>query len=467
MNPDQQEKRKFAGDAVSSLLNSVFSIIKGPLLLLLIPLFLSETVQGYWFTFGSLAALGTFADLGFTTIVAQFSAHEYAHLSFNDRGLLVGDKAHLERIISLFRFIVKWAVVVTAVAFPIVFGVGVVVLNTHGNIGDWIIPWVLYVVATGFNFIINSLLSFFEGCGQIGKIQRNRLFGNMVLTATTCALLILKFSLYTLAISALAGVAVNAVLLLVRFSKPFFHMLRVKIESGYKWFKEFMRLIWRYAISWGSGYFIFQIYTPIAFAVYDPALAGKVGITITLIQACFTISWVWLNIVTPRVNMNISKGNWKIAENQIYKNILLSVGTFIVGAACILGGYAIFISRLSILQRFLGLGAMSFLLGAYFLQLPIAGIAMYGRAHKREPFMIPSVINALLGLGITLLCAFTLPIDYLFMGFLLSNIVGLFIFIVMFIKRKKYWNQSYAQKYINVPGSASTEVKETEKSPLA
>jgi len=51
-----------------TLTNSLWRIVSGPVTLIFIPLFLTPEIQGYWYTFGSLAALSIFADLGFTTI---------------------------------------------------------------------------------------------------------------------------------------------------------------------------------------------------------------------------------------------------------------------------------------------------------------------------------------------------------------------------------------------------------------
>ena len=450
-------------DVASSFANNVWMIVKGPVTMIFILIFLTPAVQGYWYTFISLAALSTFADLGFTMIVGQFSAHEYAHLKINEKGLLEGDKYHLERIISLFRFILKWAGVVLLIAFPLIGGVGIAVLNVPSGkpeeamlLKEWIIPWLLYILCSGLNFFASIILSFFEGCNQIGKIQRNRLIGNIVGTLSTWLLLFLRFSLYTLAFSAILGVVINFTLLFWRFHKPLKQMLKQKLENQYKWLNSFMSLIWKYALSWVSGYFIFQIYTPLARMKYGEIAAGQVGITITLIQACFAIANVWVFVATPKMNMAASEGDWAGMDGLLKKNTLFSVATYFIGAFCIIGGYLLFINPLKdvyilnklsdLLHRFLGVMPMCFLLGAFLLQVPIGSIATYGRAHKREPFMIPSVVSAFFVFGVTVLSVFILSIDYIFLGILISNFVGVFLFAAIYKKRKNFWHESYAQK---------------------
>jgi len=85
-------------DLFFTLINQVWRLVSGPITMLLIPLYLSPEQQGYWYLFGSLAALSIFADLGFSNIILQFSAHEYAFLHFTNTGLLDGEEIYLKKL---------------------------------------------------------------------------------------------------------------------------------------------------------------------------------------------------------------------------------------------------------------------------------------------------------------------------------------------------------------------------------
>ena len=76
--------------------------------LVLIPLFLTKEAQGYWFTIMSLAALVMLADLGFSSIITQFAAHEFAFLRLDDHEI-TGSEQHLNRLATFFVFSTKWA----------------------------------------------------------------------------------------------------------------------------------------------------------------------------------------------------------------------------------------------------------------------------------------------------------------------------------------------------------------------
>lgn len=434
-------KSLLASDFRNTFLNSLWSIVKGPVTAILIPLFLTEIMQGYWYTFGSLTALSILADLGFSTIVGQFSAHEYAYLKL-EKGKFTGEEDHLVRLASLLKYVFKWSCIVSLIAFPIIFGVGVSVIKTdETSVGiNWFVPWILCVATSSVNFIMSIVLSFFEGCGQLGKIQNNRLIGNIITTGVIWALLSLKLNLYALSLGSLAGLIINLGLLLVIFGKPIIKLIRVKNTKAYKWNKAFLNLIWRYAISFACGYLIFQVYTPLAFYFYGPIVSGKVGITMALCQACFTLANVWITVMIPKINMSAAKKDWGRMDNLLKRNIVLSVCSMLL---CMVIGTIMLLSlkgKWDIVDRFMSYPAIMILLSAWLFQIIINAIAVYGRAHKREPFMIPSILCSIFSFISTYLLIKFLPSDYMFLGFTCTNFVFVFVFYFIYHKSKNKWH---------------------------
>ena len=97
----------FDQNILFTFLNYITKTIFYPIITLCVPFFLDDVYQGYWYTFGSIGMLTTFADLGFTTIITQLSAHEYAYLRL-ENFRLKGDKDRIERLGSLFIFMLRW-----------------------------------------------------------------------------------------------------------------------------------------------------------------------------------------------------------------------------------------------------------------------------------------------------------------------------------------------------------------------
>ena len=70
---------------IMTFLNYIIKLILNPIIVISVPIFLDESTQGYWYTFGSIAALTSFADLGFTSIMTQYAAHEFTYLQFGNK----------------------------------------------------------------------------------------------------------------------------------------------------------------------------------------------------------------------------------------------------------------------------------------------------------------------------------------------------------------------------------------------
>lgn len=97
-------KHWFSRDLVSTALNQMWKVVSGPVTLVLIPLSLTPELQGYWYTIFGLSFLMLFADLGFSNIILQFAAHEFAYLHFDGGWKISGDEEHLRKLASFFKF---------------------------------------------------------------------------------------------------------------------------------------------------------------------------------------------------------------------------------------------------------------------------------------------------------------------------------------------------------------------------
>ena len=114
---------------INTAINQLYRLVSGPLMLLFIPLYLTQEEQGYWYTFSSVAALAVFADLGFSHIILQFSAYEFAFLKFNNNAIACGDEIHLRKLADFFRFSVKYMFRMIGIVFPIIIFGGFYFIN--------------------------------------------------------------------------------------------------------------------------------------------------------------------------------------------------------------------------------------------------------------------------------------------------------------------------------------------------
>ena len=440
MNLINNQQRK---DLFYTLIGRLWRIISGPVMLLFIPLFLKPEQQGYWYLFGSISMLSVLADLGFSGIVLQFSAHEYAFLRFTDNGLLTGDELHLKKLGSLFRFIIRRILILCIIAFPMIFFVGIVFFLRDGVLNLYLVPWSLYSFGAMINFFCNFILSFIEGMDKITSIQKIRFIALVVYTGIVPVSLFLGVNIYALAFGTLISALVVPLLIIYRFKPVLKKLLDISSDFFYNWKNEINPLLTRYLIGGFLAYFIFQIYIPLTHFFHGPVYSGKVGITMALVLALVDISSIWIYTVVPKINMLVSKRIWPELDMLFKKRMKLSLGTYILGIITM--SVMVYIFRNiwifpKIFERFLPFKVILVLFGCYFFQQIISNLAVYLRAHKQEPLMGQAILAFFWVVPVTILAGKYLPPNWIFSGFLSSFIFLIPINLFIFFKCRKKWH---------------------------
>ena len=339
---------------------------------------------------------------------------------------LEGDYNHLLRLTDFFQFSMKWLLKIVLIAFPLIMigGYSFISYKTSADIHvyGWKEAWFLYSFASAFVFINSIILSFFEGCNLVGKVQKLRFKIAVITTLSMFLGLILHFELLALALSNIFSSIAGAFFIIKNFKNTILQFLKVENHNVYNWWPEFSKLIWRYAISWGSGFLVFQLFTPLTFYFFGPISAGKIGISINMWTAGYNISVSWITAVTPKLNMLISEKKWTQLDYLFNNSFIKSVGTMLLGGFCFFV-FEYFIGlKFSFFNRIMTPRGMLILFLAWLLQVIINAQAIYLRAHKKEPLVLISCVNAIIVLCGTALCGMYLESEYLFLGFLAGSI---------------------------------------------
>lgn len=440
MSRDSQSTR----DILATFSNQFWRLISGPLTLLLIPFYLTSVQQGYWYLFGSIAALSTFADLGFGNIILQFSAHEYAYLSFDSNGKLTGDDTYIQKLGSFLRFVVKWLTTICSIVFPIIFVVGIFFFVRDGVLGTYIIPWIIYSIGTLINFFNNSILSFIEGMDQIAKVQKSRLYVAIINTIVLVGCLLLHLNIYALALAMLLSSAYMFITIFHTFGAVIRQIWKSSESYYYPWKKEILPLFKKYIASFVSGYFIFQIYTPLMHYFHGPIYSGKVGISLSVISAIYNFSSIWIYTITPKMNMLVSKREWGTLDKVFNRRLLVGAISYLLIVILVFCFVALFRSWTpvsKVLDRFLPTTALLMLEASYFAQFFINSWALYLRGHKQEPYWVLSILNAVWVSIITIVVAKYLAPEYFFLGLLSSYVWVIPLAYRIYRKLKGEWHK--------------------------
>lgn len=421
----------------NTFLNQLWRIVSGPLTLVLIPICLTPVEQGYWYTFISLSALAIFADLGFSNIVVQFVAHEFAFCSFDKNGILSGDEMHLQKIADLFRFCIKWMSFLVVIVFPCILLYGVYILNSQNNTIDWVTPWLIYGSFSGLMFIYTIVFSFFEGCNLIEQIQFCKFKIGIGVTLITLIGLLFNLKLYTLAASYICSVFLGFYFINKYFRKNIKLLWNLSSVKKYSWSKEFFSLLWRYAISFSSSYFITQAFTLIAFHFANESFAGRVGISLTIWAVAYNISNSF--ILSNTTNFNILVGNKNFSElNKLFKkSFFRSIGFFVIVGILFFGVFYNAYEFIYFFKRFISPFGMFILYLSYLLYFIVNSINIYVRSYKKEPMSLYFLFQSIYVVISSYYFLVNWGENYFFLGFLTSYIFILPIMIFFYIKYKK------------------------------
>ncbi|MBO4922851.1 MAG: hypothetical protein J5382_01850 [Bacteroidales bacterium] len=366
---------------------------------------LTKEEQGYYYTFASVLAIQGFFELGFTGIMTQFVAHEHAHLSWDADGIsLNGESRFRSRLASLLHICVKWYSLV-AILFLIALQVaGTFFFEKFGKDEgvDWKLPWIIISCMSAWSLFTAPLFSFMNGLGLVKDMAKMNFYRTIVNTAALWGCLLLGFKLYSMAFSAI----VSALFVLLFFAiHKFFKILlgiwKTEIQERVSYMKEIFPYQWKIALSWMSGYFVFNFMNPVIFASVGSVAAGQFGMSINVLNQIRNFAMSWITTKIPLMSKLIELKEFLELDKLFRKTVIQEI--FVCLA--LLSGFWIVIVILRQTQFSFGESVLSdrFLdyLPLLLVSIPVVlqavndNFATYLRCHKQEPFLIISIVNGI------------------------------------------------------------------------
>ncbi|MGY6038921.1 hypothetical protein [Aeromonas sp. AE23HZ002T15] len=396
------------------IINRGWGVISGVISLWLITHYLSLELQGYYYTFASILALQIIFELGLGTVLLQFASHEMSGLKFID-GSLFGDKVRLDRLLSLIRFSIKWYSIIAIGIVSFIIPIGINFFSAQGdflsvNLSEkWVFPWMSLVACSALSLWITPILSIAEGCGFVARIAKLRLIQTLIGSVLMWSALLSGFGLYATAASSFSLFFVGVIW--IRFN--FYKVIRqafaraVGTVNAISWKTEILPLQWRIAISWLCGYFIFNMFNPVAFKYYGVEFAGKLGMSITIVNLMLNLSLSWVMTKAPLFGNYIAQD--KTEElNALYESTFKQSIIFLC-LVILMANIVLFIlskTGMPIVDRLLSPELFMLLCLTAIGNHIVACQATYVRAHKVEKYLPNAILSAIsmcTGLGIVVL----------------------------------------------------------------
>lgn len=360
--------------------------------------FFSPAVQGYYYTFANILALQIFLELGISTVISTFAAHEWAKLSLDREGGITGDHRSLSRLKSLTSKVVRWYAYGSLLLFCLLVFVGLWFFDTGNSVDpvSWKYPWLALCLIASLNFVLTPAWALLSGCGQYLRLNTYRLIETIFRYVVLWSCISMGASLWS-AVGALAfSVVAGSIFLLVRYRRFFRALLERNTDGDFDWFTELAPLQFRIAISWISGYFVFSIFVPAMFYFHGAEDAGRMGMTWALVSGLSGVASTWLQVQAPGFSMMVAKGNFGALDAAGWRTLLIGIMVFLMGVGIILSGlFLLEMYRPELANRFISIWPITLFLVAECLHQISMVQSTYLRAFKQEPFLGVSVVSAL------------------------------------------------------------------------
>ncbi|SFW17007.1 hypothetical protein SAMN02910409_0644 [Prevotellaceae bacterium HUN156] len=364
--------------------------------------FLTGVEQGFYFTFGSILSLQVFFELGLTGIMTQFVAHEVSSLNLDNYDYM-GDAVHHSRLASLLLFCKRWYAILSIVIFVVLLFFGFVFFSSFSNSSNssdvsWQLPWILICIGTALKLFQSPFTSILNGLGFVKEMSEITFLQQCIIPLFTWVGLAVGLKLYVVGISYFLSVMLWFVYCKNNhLTDILFNLFKYPVSSKVEYFKEIFPYQWRIALSWISGYFIFQLFNPVLFATEGAVVAGQMGMTLTILTSIQTFSMSWVNTKIPKFSSLIAQVNYTQLDSMFSKTLKQTTSVcLLLLSMMMLMIYLFDITDFTfngkvIADRFLPYIPMLCMMIAIYLHQYVNAWATYLRCHKKEPFLVFSI----------------------------------------------------------------------------
>lgn len=384
-----------------SILSRGWTMASGSFLLVAAPYFLSLQELGVFYAFGSLLALQIFFDLGLNYVVMQVAAADFVYIGRRaDNQIQDGETAR--RLSSLIHLLRRWYGA-AALLFCLAAGcAGAVFFSTTEDLDvQWAGPWVGMCILAAVNLYLSPFLSVDEASGKVHQVALLRLVCSVLGTTLFVAALASGLHLWAASLN-LMPLALGATWWLTSRHSTALQLLRltrdvaaVAAAAKARWKQDILPFQWRLSLSWISGYFLYQLITPMVFKVAGPDEAGKFGLGLAICNSLLGLGAAWMNAIAPNLVRAIEEKSFAASNELIDRHMGRSA--FLLGALLTVAAIVPYLAALKapqIAARLPSVLDMSLLAISAYANYLVYAMATWLRSFRLEKLLMPSVTSA-------------------------------------------------------------------------
>ncbi|MDE2584241.1 MAG: hypothetical protein KGN39_02500 [Betaproteobacteria bacterium] len=354
--------------------------------------FVNSEEQGWYYTFLSLAALYTLADLGLSIVLVPLFAKHFSATQLLRGGRLKGEGGlFLGRLLGR---TVRWYITLAAGFVALVLPGGALYFSQlSSDFQSWLVPWSCVVAAGAGILLLIPFLAFVEGSGHIRALSIMRL-QQTLLGACGCWFMLVKGEeLWAAVMMPTATVVVPVLWLLGRW----YGLLGLAWHypgREINWRQDILPLQWRLGVSWACAYFTTQIYTPILMHTQGAVVAGQMGLSLAIMTMVGFLGQSFLSRRVPMMAQAAARRDF-VALDGVFRRDFLFFSVSYIAAGLGLVVLKLGLSGTIYANRVLPFWQLVGLLGIVFVNQVVGVLGTYLRSFLYEPLTKVNLIGTL------------------------------------------------------------------------
>ncbi|WP_199154921.1 hypothetical protein [Chromobacterium sp. ASV23] len=359
--------------------------------------FLSAEEQGWYYSFTSMAAFYTLFELGLSSVLIQVSAHSFSNAHWSSTYKIQGANASYCEALTGRAF--HWYGLMAMVFWLLMLPGGYLFFSSqHSAHGvNWLLPWLAICSFTALSLLAIPFLAILEGSGQITKVYALRLLQIMCGSVLCWVTFFLQGGLWATVMAPAIAILLPGSWLLLKRKNLLLTALRNR-RAEFDWRLEIWPLQWRLALNWLCGYLLTQINIPLLFHMQGAVVAGKLGLSLAIVNTISLLSQSWLTRRVPAMAQAAACKDWHLLDRTFRRNFFRSLTMFIVMAGAALLLISLF-PQARFVQRLLGFSDFTGLVIYTLANQFIGGLTVQLRSFKREPFLLLIVFTTVIAVA--------------------------------------------------------------------
>lgn len=361
-------------------------------------LWLRPAEVGFFFLLLSLLGAQALLDAGSSTVLLSFVARTMRHLHWASPDRLEGSVAAITRLGDMARLALGWAVASAALALIVVLPLSLLLLDMRPETAlidpsrhitiTTIAALALYQLGAALPLVL-------EGTGRVAEVAHMRVRLDLLAYLAAAACLLAGYGLWAPAV--LWGLRGGGNLLwslaqarrLLGPSRP--RLLRWRLA------RTMAPMQRRLALSWTAGFLGLQTLVPICYALLGPALTGRMGLGLFLVNGVLMLATAPVASRAPELGRLGAARNWAEFDTLAAQALRHSLALALAGQALAFIGVAalgaLFVDAAASLPA---LGWLALLALSSLASTAIQAIAMALRVCGEEPFLASTLWGAAL-----------------------------------------------------------------------